>query len=175
VTGCSEGAGTSTIAGGLATALSKVGDGKVLLVDMGDESASLHPFFEGRPIFSISDALRSNGAMCAAAENLYLASAALPLNNGESISLRAFYDLMPRFLASEFDYVVFDMPPLNRSRSALSIGRFMDKVLLVVESEKSSREAVQRSYSELKSTNVNVSAVLNKTRSYTPRWLDLNV
>lgn len=171
VTSCSGGAGTSTIAGGLATALSEAGDEKVLLVDMHDASAEVHPFFEGQPIFSLSDAVESKGAMCAAAENLYLATAALAVNGGGSIAPKSFYNMVPRFHTSDFDYVIFDMPPLDRSSSTLAVARFMDKILLVVESGKSSREVVQRSFSELKAANLNVSAVLNKTRSYTPRWL----
>jgi polysaccharide biosynthesis transport protein len=171
VTSCSHGAGTSTIAGGLATALSNTGDGRVLLVDMNKDSALVHPFFEGLPICSLSDALESKGTMCAAAENLYLATAALPLNDGTSLSPRSFYNMVPQFHASDFDYVVFDLPPLDQSSSALAIARFMDKILLVVESEKINRESVQRSYAELRAANPNASAVLNKTRSYTPKWL----
>ena len=171
VTGCSDGSGTSTIAGGLAAALSETSDGKVLLVDMRDSAAAIHPFFEGQPIFSLTDALESKGAMCAAADNLYLATASLQLNERESVSPKAFYNMVPRFHSSDFDYVVFDMPPLDRSTSTLALARFMDKVLMVVESEKVSRDAVLRSYGELKMANSNVSALLNKTRSYAPRWL----
>ena len=87
------------------------------------------------------------------------------------MSPRAFYEMVPRFHSSDFDYVVFDLPPLSESSNALAIARFMDKILMVVESEKNSRETVQRSYSELKRSNANVSAILNKTRSYTPKWL----
>jgi len=171
VTSCTQGAGTSTIAGGIAAALSEMRDGKVLLVDMHDAAAGLHPFFEGQPVFSLSDALEPQGAMCAAAENLYLATASLRLSEAESIAPKTFYNMVPRFHSSDFDYVVFDMPPLDQSSSTLALARFMDKVLMVVESEKSSRDTVQRSYSDLKFANPNVSAVLNKTRSYTPRWL----
>lgn len=171
VTSCSRGAGTSTIAGGLATALSETGEGKVLLIDMRDTTECVHPFFEGCPITSMSDALDASGAMCAAAENLYLATAALPVNGSASIAPKAFYNMVPRFHTSDFDYVVFDMPPMDESSSTLAIARFMDKILMVVESEKNSRDTVARSYSELKRANVNVSAVLNKTRSYTPKWL----
>jgi polysaccharide biosynthesis transport protein len=171
VTSCSRGAGTSTIAGGLATALSECGDGKVLLVDMRDSTESVHPYFDGCPIVSMSDALDSKGAMCAAAENLYLAIAALPESGGASIAPRTFYNMVPRFQSSDFDYVIFDMPPMDESSSALAVARFMDKVLMVVESEKNHRDTVVRSYSDLRRANVNVSAVLNKTRSYTPKWL----
>jgi hypothetical protein len=49
---------------------------------------------------------------------------------------------------------------------------FMDKVLLVVEAEKNNREIVKRGYAALASQRNNVSVVLNKTRSYLPKWLD---
>ena len=49
---------------------------------------------------------------------------------------------------------------------------FMDKILVVVEAEKSNREFVRRGYAELLAARANVSVVLNKTRSYLPKWLD---
>ena len=49
VTGCSEGAGTSTVAAGLAAALSETGEGKVLIVDMNIRGPEVHPFFRGTP------------------------------------------------------------------------------------------------------------------------------
>ena len=57
VTGCSEGAGASTLAGGLAAALSETGDGKVLLVDMNVGRPEIHPFFRGAPACSLTEAL----------------------------------------------------------------------------------------------------------------------
>jgi len=49
VTGCSGGEGASTIAAGLAAALSETGDGKVLLVDMNVGRAEAHALLEGKP------------------------------------------------------------------------------------------------------------------------------
>jgi Mrp family chromosome partitioning ATPase len=175
IAGCSQGAGTSTLAGGLAAALSETTEGKVLLVDMHDANNEMNPYFTGHPIFSLSDALDGGGAMCAAEDNLYLATASLQVHDRTSLSPREFYNMMPRFKASEFDYVIFDMPPMEESSSALAIARFMDKVLLVIESEKSNREAVRTAYSELRMANTNVSAILNKTRSYAPSWLGAGV
>ena len=76
VTGFSEGAGTSTLAGGLAAALSETGDGKVLLVDMNVGRPEIHPFFRGAPACSLTEALVGEPAQ--AGENLYLARAAPP-------------------------------------------------------------------------------------------------
>jgi MinD superfamily P-loop ATPase len=46
----------------------------------------------------------------------------------------------------------------------------MDMVLLVVESEKSGREGVQRATALLSESGAHVGAVLNKTTNYIPRW-----
>jgi MinD superfamily P-loop ATPase len=52
---------------------------------------------------------------------------------------------------------------------------FVDKVLLVVEAAKSSREAVKRAYRQLVAANAKVSVVFNKSRSYGPKWLECDV
>ena len=49
---------------------------------------------------------------------------------------------------------------------------FMDKLLLVVEAEKSNRDMVKRGYAKLIAERDNVSVVLNKARSYIPKALD---
>ena len=49
---------------------------------------------------------------------------------------------------------------------------FMDKVLLVVEAEKNDREMVKRGHAELVAGRDNVSLVINKGRSYVPKWIN---
>jgi hypothetical protein len=49
---------------------------------------------------------------------------------------------------------------------------FMDKLLVVVEAEKNNREVIRRSYGKLIAERNNVAVVVNKTRSYVPKWLD---
>jgi hypothetical protein len=48
----------------------------------------------------------------------------------------------------------------------------MDKVFLIVEAEKDSRDKVKRGYRELVGARADVAVVLNKTRSYGPKWLE---
>ena len=171
VTGLSGGEGTSTLASGLAAALSETGDGKVLLVDMNTRETEIHPFFNGRPNCSILDALKGAGTMESAADNLYLASVASNTNVPVKIIPKRFYDLVPQFKASDFDYIIFDMPPVTQSSATLAMAGSMDKVLLVVEAEKGQRESVKRAYADLVAARADVSTVLNKTHSYTPQWL----
>jgi Mrp family chromosome partitioning ATPase len=88
------------------------------------------------------------------------------------IALKRFFDLMPNLKASDFDYIIFDLPPLNDTTPTLGMARFMDKVLLVVEAEKSGRDLVKRGYAQLSAARANVSVVLNKSRSYLPASFD---
>jgi len=47
----------------------------------------------------------------------------------------------------------------------------MDTVLLVVEAEKSNRDAVKRAYAQLVA-KTKVAVVFNKSRSYGPKWIE---
>jgi polysaccharide biosynthesis transport protein len=88
--------------------------------------------------------------------------------------LKKFFDLMPNLKASEFDYIIFDMPPLDQTSPTWGMAPFMDKMLVVVEAEKNSRDAVNRLYRRLRHERDNVSLVLNKVRSYAPKQLELD-
>ena len=171
VTGCDKGAGTSTLAGGLASALSDTGDGKVLLVDMNVGRAKVHPFYRGASACTLAEALV--GEPAPAGENLYLAVATPPDAPHAQIIPKRFYELMPHLKASDFDYIIFDMPPLNQTSITLAVAAYMDKVVLVAEADKSNRDVFKRAFSELAAVNANVSAVLNKLRTYTPKWLQV--
>jgi uncharacterized protein involved in exopolysaccharide biosynthesis/Mrp family chromosome partitioning ATPase len=121
VTSLAADAGASSLAAGLADAISESTEGKVLLVDK----------------------LRTP---------------------------KKFYNALGEFKKSNLDYVVFDMPPLGDVSATLPLAGFMDMVLLVVEAEKSNRDAVKRAYAQL-SAKTKVSVVFNKSRSYGPKWL----
>jgi polysaccharide biosynthesis transport protein len=86
------------------------------------------------------------------------------------VSSKRFYDMMSEFKSSNLDYVIFDMPSLGGTSSTLPMSGFMDKVLLVVEAEKSNPSAVKRAYTQL-AEKTKVSVVFNKSRSYGPKWL----
>ncbi len=173
VTAFSDGAGTSTLAAGLAAALSEMGDGKVLLVDVNVNEAEAHPFFRGAPATSLSALLNATGPVTSTADNLYLATVSPPTAGPVQRALKRFFDLMPNLKASDFDYIIFDMPPLTDTSPTLGMAGFMDKVLLVVEAEKSNRDLVTRGYSELVAGRASISVILNKVRSYAPKWLEV--
>jgi Mrp family chromosome partitioning ATPase len=84
---------------------------------------------------------------------------------------KRFSHLVPLMKASDYDYIIFDMPPVNEISITPRLARFMDMVLLVIESEKTSREAGMRAASLLAESKTNVGLVLNKNRSYLPKRL----
>jgi succinoglycan biosynthesis transport protein ExoP len=90
------------------------------------------------------------------------------------VAPRHFYEQLSEFKASDVDYVVFDMPPISENSATLPMVGFMDKVLLVVEAEKSNPSAIKRAYGQLMS-KVDTSVIFNKSRSYGPRWLEVEV
>ena len=173
VAGVSENGGTSTLAAGLAAALSETNDGKVLLVDVNLGPDQVHPFFKGKPAYSLNTALKPSEEIDAAAENLYLAMVGSPNAGPAQLGLKKFFDLMPNLKASEFDYIIFDMPPLEQTSPTWGMAPFMDKMLVVVESEKNDRDFVKRSYKRLITERENVALVLNKVRRYAPKRLAL--
>lgn len=87
------------------------------------------------------------------------------------ITPKKFYDMLLEFKESDLNYVVFDMPSMSNTSSTVPLAGFMDKVLLVVEAEKSNRDAVKRAYSQL-AAKADVSVIFNKSRTYGPKWLE---
>jgi uncharacterized protein involved in exopolysaccharide biosynthesis/Mrp family chromosome partitioning ATPase len=172
VTGCAKGAGVTTIATGLAASLSETGDGNVLLVDMTVGQAAAHPFFKGKAACGLAEALegeKRDGAMVQ--KNLYMAKEGGNGDNLPRILPRRFNSLVPKLNASDYDYIIFDMPPVNQISITPRLAGFMDMVLLVIESEKTDREAVKRATSMLAESKANVSAILNKNHNYVPKRL----
>ena len=171
VAGLSGGEGTTTIAAGIAAALSETGDGKVLLVNMHSTGPEAHPFLDGKPAFGLIDALNANDSLPETAENLYLANGATQTGGVAHLAAKRFYDLIPNLKASQFDYIIFDLPPLTHGSATLAIAGCLDTLLFVVEAEKSPRLAVKRAYDELVESKATVAGILNKTRPAGPHWL----
>lgn len=171
LTGLSDGAGTSTIAAGLAKAFAENGDRKVLLVDLnavpGESGA--HP---AESIFKAVE-LSKTERFRLTPRNLYFASATTRRSskNPHALAPTALYEIMPHLVASDFDYIVFDMPPIGPTSPTLTMAGFMDKILLVLDGDNTTRENLSWGYMELEKAKADVSCVFNKARSHAPRWV----
>jgi uncharacterized protein involved in exopolysaccharide biosynthesis/Mrp family chromosome partitioning ATPase len=176
VTSCAAGAGVTSTAAGLASSLSETGDGNVLLVNMNVRDGEAHHFYKGKPACGLDEALekeKREGALVR--DNLYVAKEQENDSKLPRILPKHFSHLLPKMKASDFDYIIFDMPPVSQISITPKLARFMDMVLLVVESEKTDRDVAKRVASMLSETKTNVGIVLNKNRSYLPRRLQQEI
>ncbi len=172
VTSCNKGAGVSTVAAGLAASLSETGDGNVLLVDMRGQDGGARQFYKGKPALGIDAALGTDTKAGARVhEHLYAASEGVHEGEIPAALSKRFATLMPKLKASDYDYIVFDMPPVSQTSMTARLSGLMDMVLLVIESEKSNRDSVKRATALLKESKAHVSTVLNKVHTYVPTKL----
>jgi succinoglycan biosynthesis transport protein ExoP len=172
VTSANRGAGVTTIAMGLAASLSETGEGNVLLVDMNVEQGAVQQFYKGKPGCPLDHAFESEKRGDAMMQNnLYVVGDGSNNDKLPRIMPKRFSSLLPKFKASDYDYIIFDMPPVTQTSVTPRLAGHMDMVLLVVEAEKTDRDIVLRANSLLGESKANVIAVLNKTRKYVPEKL----
>ncbi len=81
---------------------------------------------------------------------------------------RRFDQLVPQLKASDFDYIIFDMPLIDQISITPRLAGFMDMVLLVMESEHTDQDIAREAVALLANSGAQVGAVLNKTRNYLP-------
>ncbi|MCX6866787.1 MAG: hypothetical protein NTV46_11345, partial [Verrucomicrobia bacterium] len=172
LTGLSLGAGTSTLAIAMAKAFAENGTYKVLLVDLnGSWSAKL----PGAPVESLHAVLdiSRDAAFRQSPRSLYFASAPTRRagKGAQTLASIAMHELMPQLGVCDFDYIVFDMPPVAPTSPTMAMAGFMDKVLLVLDAENTNSESLSWSYGELEKGRADVSCVFNKTKSVAPRWV----
>jgi polysaccharide biosynthesis transport protein len=172
VTSCAKGAGVSSIATGLAASLSETGEGNVLLVDMTIEGGGAQHFHKGNPNCGLDSALKPETKENALVrENLYMATEPMRTEELPQLLPKRFAGLISKVRSSDYDYIIFDMPPVAETTMTFRAARLMDMVLLVIESEKTNLDVAKRVMALLAESEANVSMVLNKTQTYVPRRL----
>jgi Mrp family chromosome partitioning ATPase len=170
VTGISQRAGVTTTATGLAQSLSETGDGNVLLVDMTAEQGSAQHYFKGKAVSSLEETLKTKDSALVQ-DKLYVVTEG---SNSDRLSRnmpQRFAKLLPKLRASDFDYIIFDMPSVSQISVTPRLANFMDMILLVIEAEKTDQEIALHATSMLTTSKTPVSVVLNKTKSYIPAAL----
>jgi succinoglycan biosynthesis transport protein ExoP len=170
ITGIGKDAGVTTIASGLAQCCSETGEGNVLLVDMTPGQGSAQQFYKGKAVCGLDEILETKDP-AQVHENLYVVTEG---SNSEQLSRilpTRFNQLVPKLKASDFDYIIFDMPPVSQISITPRLAGFMDMVLLTIESEKTDRDVVQRATTLLTKSKAQVGVILNKTKSYVPSRL----
>lgn len=179
VTSCAVGSGVTTTAAGLAACLSETGEGNVLLVDMNLQQGEAHHFYKGHHLAcGLDDALEGDKRESALVQaNLYVVTEGNDGNGDKlpKIMPERFKHLIPKLRASDYDYIIFDMPPVSQISATPRLARFMDMVFLVIESEKTDRDLVKRAADLLAASRGNVGVILNKSTAYVPKRLQQDI
>lgn len=169
VTGLGKDSGVTTIAAGLARSFSETGEGNVLLVDMTQGQGSAQHFHKGTPVGL--DQLLSTRDSAFVQGNLYVVTESSSSERLAKGMPQRFNQLIPKLKASDFDYIIFDMPPVNQISITPRLASFMDMMLMVLEAEKTDRDIAAHASALLAKSKTPVGVVLNKTKSYVPTRL----
>jgi Mrp family chromosome partitioning ATPase len=178
VTACAAGAGVSTLASGLAAALSRTGNGSVLLVDRNAGEGVTHSFYKGKVGYGPSESVETESETTPEEVAPKGGNLSLTKHQGESKRDRLtgmlppdFDDYMPRLKADAYDYVVFDMTCVSPASVTPRMAGHMDLVLFVIESGKTKDHVARYACSLMRDSRANVVAILNKYFNPVPEWL----
>lgn len=171
MTGLGSGSGVTTIASGLAGSLSKIGEGSVLLVDMTLGQETAQQFYKGKSLLNLDEVLEASEE-AKVENNLYVVAEGSNGTKLPRIMPQRFNKIMPKLRASDFDYIIFDLPPVSPISSTPRLASFMDTVLMVVESEKTNRDVANQAIELLADSKAHLGGILNKTKSRVPKKLE---
>lgn len=174
ITAPRHGEGATTVAMGLASALAKERETRVLLVEANLRS----PSFAHLLPFTTEAGLVDFAAGRAAPETLVMRPdgadySVISAGAGpRPIDLEIIDSLLTR-LRPQFDFIVIDGPPVNRYADASVLATKVDGVILVVEADRTpvvEAEAAKRQLDKIGARILGV--VLNRRRSYIPAFLE---
>jgi Mrp family chromosome partitioning ATPase len=173
LTACAKGSGVTTLATGLAASLSKTGSGNVLFVDMNSQDAATQAFFNGSATCGIDSALEANGHTEAQVEEHLFAAKGVDGGAGQLMKYEPgrIAHLMPKIKQSDYDYIIFDLPPVSQTSATPRLSGYMDITLLVLESERTGQQSAVKASGLMRDARANVATVLNKYRRRVPQVL----
>ncbi len=153
ITSSTQGEGKTTVVANLAVALAR-GKKRVLLVESDLRKPALHRLFEvdrkpGLVEYLVDDAASDEIIRGSNIENLsILPAGATPISPPELLDSNRMRELVIK-MASDFDIVLFDSPPVLPCTDALILGSMLDGVILVVQIKGPRRELIASAQSAL--------------------------
>lgn len=174
VTAPNHGEGATTVAVGLACALGRERESRVLLV----EGNWRRPAF--RSLLPLSSAGLTDSvagrtapeAMATRIEELNISVVPAGDTGGQAIELEVVDTLLAR-LRSQFDFIVVDGPPVNSYADASVLATKVDGVILVVEADRTPVVEAENAKRQLGKVGARIlGVVLNRRRSYIPAWIE---
>jgi protein-tyrosine kinase len=171
-----HGEGTTTVAANLALALSARESLSILLVESNFRRPALARLFRTEATVGLTELIFKEAEWDAAVKdtppaNLCLITAGRPPSSiTQLFELDRFEELIEEF-RTEFDVTLFDTPPLVYAE-ALALASKVDRVLLVAQAERTRTDLLAEGKEALEKIGATIlGVVLNRKKSYGPRWL----
>lgn len=177
VVGIDDGVGASLIAITLANLHSERSYAKTMIIDLDRKNATVAKAFGAGQNQSSIRLFTMTPSGTADEFNTETTSAAEPDSSSRTVAVNNHSEELAMIknlqaAAGESQFVVVDCPPMSRPGATFSVLSQMDQVLLVVQAEKSSTEAVARAIRQIERAGGNiVGLVLNQTESHVPNWI----
>lgn len=174
VTAPNHGEGATTVAVGLASALGKERESRVLLVEGNWRTPCFRSILPipGEEVGHESTGRGSPESLAIRLEELNFSVIPAGSAQATTIDLDMIDGLLSR-LRSQFDFIVVDGPPVNSYADASVLATKVDGVILVVQADKTpviEAESAKRQLGKVGARILGV--VLNRRRSYIPAFLE---
>jgi len=173
-----HGEGATTTAAVFASILTRRRGGRVCVVEANLRSPSFERVFGAHPEGGFAELIRGERALAEVTQSTQVPNMfAIPCGQAP-LGASALYDSAGLGAALEqlrgaFDFVIFDLPPVNLYGDASIIGPRLDAALIVIEADRTRIPEVERSRRALERVGVKlVGSVLNRRRTYIPAFLE---
>jgi len=177
ITSASHGSGVTTIAAKLGVTAAEIVTRPALLIDCNANAPDLVNLFDAPVTCGINEVITGERLLgdCVFPTRinnlLLLGPGTAPFERANADETQGWNDLL-RNSSSHLGIVILDLPPVPELLSEVSSLQGIDRLLLVVEAERTRRQAVARAISQLERVGVELSGiVLNKRRNHIPGWI----
>jgi uncharacterized protein involved in exopolysaccharide biosynthesis/Mrp family chromosome partitioning ATPase len=178
IIGVESGAGATTVASALAWAATQECGLETTLIDADFEHRSLSKLFNLNGAPGLSELARGDATHSECIQrttdhriNLVSSSSSYETERQTDATPKSINAAIQHFQETS-DLVIIDLPAADSGDREVAVTQYLDYVLVVVESEKTSSAAAQRLVRKLCTNDKQTLAVvLNKTRRYLPHWL----
>jgi capsular exopolysaccharide synthesis family protein len=178
VTASRHGEGTTTTAAVFGSILVRRRGGRVAVVEANFRSPSAERVFELKSNGGFADLVEGRQSVAQVAQptevpNLFVICCGTSLAGPSALFDSAGLTTALEQLRSSFDFVVFDLPPVNVYSDSSILGPHLDAALVVIEADRTRIPDVERTRRNLERVGVKVvGAVLNRRRNYIPAFLE---